>query len=276
MLNLLSGELYKLRKSKCFVISCVAVIVSVIMVYGMLYLANEIQQGNVENGMVGVVVSEDVGKNATEESVFESMQMIEILQVAIGNFVSVISVIFSAVFTIGEFGNGAIKNLAGKGYSRGKILVSKYISIILATVAFCILGTIVNTVLGCVFIGADTMSTQMVRDYIIYTLLMTGLVVATNSLVVTIAEISRNMAIGISVGVCMVGGISSIIFNGIDLLLHSFSLKPSKYWLLNLMQECPFTDFGSEIVTRIVVSTLVWAVVAIAAGMIHFHKADIK
>lgn len=276
MVNLLSGELYKLRKSKCFLICVALTVVSVVFMYGMLFLANEIQEGQIENGTAGVVVIEENTESLESESVFEDTGIIEVLQAVLGGFVAFIAVVFNAIYVIGEFGHGAIKNVVGKGHSRGKIFIVKYVSCILATVIMLATGAILNLALGCICMGTDSVNGAMLKDYTIYTLLMSGLIVAISSLVIAISEISRNLAVGISIAVCIVGGISSIIFKAIDLLFDRFGVQPSKYWLLNLMQECPVGGFESEIVTRIIVSIVLWTVPAIVIGMCHFGKADIK
>lgn len=276
MLNLLSGELYKLRKSKCFLVCLALMVVSVIFMYGTLYLANEMQQGEIENGTAGVVVSVDVQESSEGETVLENIMISEVLQVVMGGFCSFIVVIFNAIYVIGEFGHGAIKNMAGKGYSRSKIFISKYVSCLLGTVVMLVTGAVSNLAVGCIVIGTDSVNGVMLKDYTICTLLMSGLILAISSLVVAISEISRNLAVGISIAVCIVGGISSLIFLGVDLVLKRFSVQPSQYWLMNLLQECPYTDFGGEIVQRIIVSIVFWTSVSIVIGLCHFRKADIK
>ena len=276
MLNLLSGELYKLRKSKCFLICLALTVVSDIFMYGMLYLASEIQQGEVENGTAGVMVSTDEMDGSESETVFEELQIIEVLQAVLGGFSAFIVVIFNAIYVIGEFGHGAIKNVVGKGCSRSKIFMTKYISGILGTIVMLVIGVVLNLALGCIFKGTGSISGAMLKDYTIYALLVSGLILAISSLVITISEISRNLAVGISIAVCIVGGISSILFSGLDLVLERFSVKPSQYWLMNLVQECPFTDFGGEVVQRIIVSIVFWTVISLIAGLCHFRKADIK
>ncbi len=276
MLNLLSGELYKLRKSKCFLICLALIVVSVIFMYGMLYLASEIQQGEVENGTAGVMVLADETDGSESQTVFEEIQIIEVLQAVLGGFAEFIVVIFNAIYVIGEFGHGAIKNVVGKGCSRSKIFMTKYISGILGTIVMLVTGVVLNLALGCIFMGTDRITGAMLKDYTVYALLVSGLILAVSSLVITISEISRNLAVGISIAVCIVGGISSMLFSGLDLLLERFSVKPSQYWLMNLAQECPVTDFGGEIVQRIIVSIVFWSGVSLIVGLCHFRKADIK
>lgn len=276
MLNLLSGELYKLRKSKGFLVCLVLTVVSVIFMYGTLYLANEMQQGEIENGTAGVTVFTDGQESSESENVLEDITISEVLQVIMGGFCSFIVVIFNAIYVIGEFGHGAIKNMTGKGYSRSKIFISKYVSCILGTVIMLVTGAVSNLAVGCIVIGTDDINGIMLKDYTIYTILMLGLIMAISSLVVAVSEISRNLAVGISIAVCIVGGISSLFFSGLDLVLKRFSVQPSQYWLMDLVQECPYTDFGGEMIQRIIISIVFWTSASIIIGIYHFHKADIK
>lgn len=276
MINLLNAEWYKLRKGRSFWICCICIVASILFMYGTLCLVDGIQNGNVENGTGGVIVTVDGQDALGSQSIFESITVGEILQNIMGVFVILISGIFNIIFVIGEFGNGAIKNLTGKGYSRWKIFAAKHMVCMLTTEIMVLLSAILNYVMGCIFIGKACLEGTVLKDYVIYVLLMSALVVAINSIVAAISEISRSLAVGIVVAVCVAGGISSLLFNALDLLLHNFSVQPSDYWLTNLMNECPVSDFGTEIVLRIVISAIVWFGVSFAAGMWHFHKADIK
>ncbi len=276
MINLLNGEWYKLGKSRSFLVCCICIVASVCLLYGMLFLVDEVQKGNVENGTAGVFVTVDGQEPLSGQSVFESVTVGEILQNIMVVFVVLISGIFNIIFVVGEYGNGAMKNLAGKGYSRGKIFAAKHMVCMLTTEIMVLLSAILNYALGCIFIGKACLEGAVLKDYVIYVLLISALVVAINSIIAVISEISRSLAVGIVVVVCVAGGISSLLFNALDLLLHNFSVQPSSYWLTNLMEECPVSGFETEIVLRIVISVVVWFGVSFAAGMWHFHKADIK
>lgn len=275
MINLLNSEWYKLRKSRSFWVCCICVIASILFIWGMLIMVDKIQRGDLENGTAGMTVI--VGQETLEcQSIFELITVAEILQDIIGVFVLLISGIFNIIFVMNEFGHGAIRNLAGKGYARWKIFTAKYMICLLATEIMVLLSAVLNYVMGVILIGKAGIDEIVFKDYVIYVLLMSVLVVAVNSIVVAISEISRSMVVGIVAVVCVAGGISTLLFSVLDLLLHNFSVEPSKYWLTNLMEECPFSGFGTEIVLRIVISAVVWLCASLVVGMWHFRKADIK
>ena len=108
-----------------------------------------------------------------------------------------------------------------------------------------------------------------------YTGLQVLLGVAFAGLVVTISEMSRNLGAGISIslGVLMLG---NAVFTGVDLLFHGVDFRPSEYWIVNLMSQCPTTDISQDFVVRVVVAAAFWIVVSAALGMLHFKKADVK
>lgn len=273
MLNLLSGEFYKLKKSKSFLVCCMVMIVAVIFLYGTLFLADKIQQGEITNGTSGVVITSEV--NTEGGSIFDSLGVSDVFQQIAGNFGTMIPAIFTAIFVIGEFGNGAIKNLVGKGYFRAKIFLAKYITSSVAAVVIVFTGAVATVICGGIFMGADALSSTYMKAFVIYTLLETGLVVALNGIIVTISEMSRSMGIGISAGIGVVM-FSSFISGGMDLLLHRFGFRFSDYWMTDLMSNYPLSDFGGKIIFQIVMTIIVWSVLAIGAGVWHFGRTDVK
>lgn len=273
MLNLLNAEWFKLRKSKAFLACLVSVVISVIFTYGMLSMVNEIQTGGMQNGTGGVVVTADADFGTG--SIWDSLEIIEIYQQIVVSFISMISVIFSAIFVIGEFGHGGIKNLVGKGYSRGQVFLAKYAISVFGTAIMTIVSATLTFAIGCFFMGTDTLNGTLIGEYVIFTLLQMGLLIALNSLVVTLSEISRNLGAGISIGIGIVG-FSQLISSALDLMFRDFNFKASDYWILDLMGNCPLADFGAEIVWNIVFVVVLWSGIAIVGGMLHFGKADIK
>ena len=98
MINLLNGEWYKLGKSRSFLVCCICIVASVCLLYGMLFLVDEVQKGNVENGTAGVFVTVDGQEPLSGQSVFESVTVGEILQNIMVVFVVLISGIFNIIF----------------------------------------------------------------------------------------------------------------------------------------------------------------------------------
>lgn len=287
MINLLRGELYKLRKSKAFFICCTAAVLLVGLVYWMLFLADAVQRGEVANGTGGVYVGvAEAGGQMQEVSgrLLEEIGIMEVLQQMISNSAAIIMAVFAAIFVIGEYGTGAVKNIVGKGYAREKIFLAKYI----ATVAACLVIlalTVVFTVLagGVIMWSAgikQDWSGAFFADLLWYCAIQALLGAAVVGVVAAISEACRNMAAGITIGIGLLSGLSAIVINGLDFLIRwlfpQSTLRMADYWMLNLMTECPLQDIGASFAFRAALVSMVWIAFMAGAGILHFKKADIK
>lgn len=275
MLNLINGEFYKLKKSKSFYICCGVMVVMVLFVYGMLFMVDKIQQGELENGTGGVIVTSSGAENLGKESVFESIGILDVLQQMAGNFTAITTLIFTSLFVIGEFGSGAVKNLVGKGHSKGSVFFAKYVAVEAATAVMFLLCAAATFLFGCIFVGTGQINSIFIKDFIVYTLVQILMTMALNGIVVTTSEISRSVGAGIAVSIG-IACFSSIIFSGLDLVFHQFQLQPSDYWLTSLMVSCPIYDIPRDYMLQIAAAVILWSVAAIGIGIWHFKKTDIK
>lgn len=152
MPKLMYSEFYKLRKSKSFYICGIVTIVFVLLVYGTFFLMDKAQQEHVENGSYGVTVTvENVEENAP---VWDSIEILDVEQQMFGGFAGIIIAVFSAIFVIGEYGNGAMKNITGKGYARWKIFLTKYIATGIAVILLLLFMVFAVVLFGIIFKGS--------------------------------------------------------------------------------------------------------------------------
>lgn len=278
MFNLLKGEFYKLIKSRAFYVTCLVGIISVIFLYGMLLTASKIQSGEVENGSVGVVVSDEEMQESSVP-VLEKLTTLDILQQMYSNFTVFFIAVFISIFVVGEYTNGVIKNIVGKGYARWKIFISKYVMSALAAAFFMILTTVVTVVIG-YFVGAgqaaDSVSFMELLNYVGIQLLIC---IAYCGVVATVSELCRSMGAGIAVNFA-IATFSVIIVIALDdlvqLILPQSDFKISSYWLVSLMSECPIKDMKVESVLHIVAVSVIWIILTAGIGIFHFKKADVK
>ncbi|MBQ4529249.1 MAG: ABC transporter permease subunit [Lachnospiraceae bacterium] len=275
MINLLRGEVYKLRKSKCLYICCIALVAVVMLFYGMLMLADKIQQGELANGTYGVVVEET--SQETMPDFWSGQSILEIIQMMFGSFGSIIITVFVAIFAYGEYANGAIKNIVGKGHNRGKIFGVKYISTIISAILMMVLMTVATLFLGILFIGPEKVSYEVCKNLCYYAGIQLLLGAAFAGIVTVISQLCRNLGAGISISICMLT-FSSLITAGLDAVLYYFKLevKVSDYWIVDLISNCPSTDIDSSFAIRATVSAIIWIVAALGIGTLHFQKADVK
>ena len=266
MFNLLSGEFYKCRKSRSFVVCCLVVIVFVMFIYGCLWMAERIQKGEMNNGTAAVVVEVD----ETQE-----VQFVDIAQILFGVVGCVVTAVFVSIFVIGEYTNGAIKNVVGKGKPRSRIFLAKYIMSVLASVAILFAGVVATLIGGLIFLGTDSFNAEMIKNLCQYSVVQFLLGAALAGIVVSIGEMSRSLGVGIAVSVGVLT-MSDLLFMGIDLLFHKVDFTPSNYWIMNLSSQCPVNGVGSDFLGKVIISVIFWMAVSIAIGMLHFKKADVK
>ena len=265
MFNLLSGEFYKWKKSKSFVVCCVTMVAFIVLLCGMFAIADKIQKGEIANGSAGVVVADDMEPEISIMDIEQSMFPMACIFVA--SFVS--------IFVIGEYGNGAIKNIIGKGTARGKIFMAKYITSILAVMVILILMAVVTLIGGMLLFGTDSINAEFVKNLLQYVGVQLLLGAAYAGIIIAIGECSRNLGVGISVSLGVLI-FADILFNGLDLLFYKTDFKPSAYWVMNLVSECPINGLNHDFMLRAGSSVIFWLVVSAVAGMFHFKKADVK
>lgn len=274
MLNLLSGEFLKLRKAKSFYVCCILMVVLTFWIYGMLMIAEKINQGEIDNGTVGVTVSEEKMEE-TEGSIKEAIGMLDVYQQVACKLAALVTIVFTSIFVISEFGNGAVKNLAGKGYGRGRIFLAKYLVVEIASAVLFLICAASVFIGGCIFYGTGEIGGAFLKNYLVYTLFQLVLTMVFNGIIAAVGEVSRSLGIGITAAICILS-FSSLFFMGLDLVFHGLGIKPSNYWITELMINCPFTGADIEFVIHFVIASVFWTAAAAGVGLLHFKKADIK
>lgn len=277
MLRLFHAEIYKLRKGKSFYICAIITVAFVLLMYGMLLLADNIQKGNLENGTGGVIVSAN-GSDPKEVSgsIWDSIGVMDMMQeVFSGDAIGCILAIFVCIFVISEFSSGMLKNIVGKGCPRSIIYLAKLSAATLAAFCIALSGIAASLIAGRLFIGPDAFSPDFWEPLPVYIILQLLMVAAMTSLFVMIGECSRNIAGGIALGICS-AAFPALILNVIDMRFADGSITPSMFWPLTRMSGCPTGGFRAGFVTESIFVALFWIVVTTGCGIWHFLKTDIK
>lgn len=274
MFNLWKAECYKLTKSKNLLICALTIMGVICLLYGMLTVADKIANGDMENGTAGVVVSQ----SGQEDITFSLMEMnaADVLQQLFsGDLMALVLACFSSIMVAGEYGSGAIKNIVGKGYPRGTIYLARYLSIALGTVLLLIFGAAVNMAGAAVVLGKDAFYTGVWRDVSAYMGLQFLICIALSAVFTLVAEIGRNMAAAITMCIGTVI-IPELLAGVLDMLFNRTGFQPSGYWLISMCESCPVSGLEAGFAGRTVGIALAWIVAALAVGVWHFRKADIK
>lgn len=275
MINLLRGEFYKLFRSKSLYICCAVVAVFVVMMYGMFCLTDAVQQGTMENGSFGVTVSYE----GTEEvaSVWDEMDIATMAPFFFSSIGGIIVTIFAAVFVFGEYASGAIKNVVGKGYKRGTVFASKYMATAVGAVVIEFVMMLAFLLCEVTILKADRLNAEVFAEICGYAGIQFILGAALTGIIVLINQICRNLGAGIAIGVGVIM-FSSFITTGLNAVLTYFKINVdvSEYWVVDLISSCPMTGMDNGMIIRVIASAIVWFVVALGAGIVHFGKVDVK
>ncbi len=271
MFNLLKGEVYKLWRSKSLYICSAVMLVFVLLIYGMFSLADMMQQGELANGSYGVTVNEGV------TSVWDDMGISVIVQMMFSSVSALIVAIFASIYVFGDYANGAIKNVVGKGYSRSEVFLSKFVGTVVGTIVMQVVMILGVLLCEAVILGGNRLGAAVLGEICSYTAIQLLLETALTGIIVTISQICRNLGAGIAISACMIM-FSSFVTAGINALLKLMDINVNvcNYWILDLISECPIGTMDNNFLVRAVVSAIVWTVVAIGIGGIHFRKADVK
>lgn len=277
MFCLFHAETYKLKKSKSFYICAIATAAFVLLMYSMLLIANNIQNGSLENGTGGVIVSIDNETvTHTDTSIWDTFHLSDLMQeIFSGDTLGCILAIFTSIFVISEFSSGMLKNIAGKGCSRCSIYLSKLAAVILASALIALTGMCTVLAAGRLYIGADAVTGSLLKTLPVYIGLQLLMITAMESVFVLIGEITRNLAGGISIGICT-AAFPALFLNILDMQFADSSITPSLYWPMTRMSACPFEGFSSDYVLETILVSIFWTVLAACVGIWHFYKTDIK
>ena len=261
MINLLSAEIYKLRKSRSFKVSAALSVLFVAAIYLLQELLLSGMAGNVDKAMI------------------EEMSNIpHMLKQMYGQCNTIIFVtIFVCLFALGDYSSGAVKNIVGKGFRREEIYLARFLVTELGAVMIYLLTALAVLVGGFIFLGTEQINGAILYDFISYLSLQILYLTAYTAIIIMVCEITRNTA-GIFISILGIMLFSNIIFQGIDIVIKAAGIPftLSKYWITSVIGNCPETDIPSWFVTSSGISAGVWLIVSLTAGMLCFSWKDVK
>ena len=177
---------------------------------------------------------------------------------------------------IGEYTGGAMKNILGKGYSRNSVFLVKYSSAVLISMLLNLAVIMAVVLMGIVIVGTGRIDSQFWKDCLAYIGIELMLGAAFGGIVAAVSEIARNMAIGISASI-FITLFTGLLANGLDLFFRMLNIdfKVSNYWIICMIETCPVSGNNMDFVGRALYVTIMWIVLSLFIGMVHFHEADV-
>lgn len=277
MFNLFCAELYKWKKSKSFYICLLSAVCCVVLIWLSFLLADQIESGQVQNGTMGITVSEETLEEGQSASFLDEVPIMQVVQTFVGGgFSTLFTAIFICIWVVGEYTNGAVKNAVGKGYSRNSIFLTKYLSAVLTSLALDIAIIIASVLTGVAVMGTARIGDDFLPDCLAYVGIQLMLSVAFSGIIVTIGELTRSLAAGIGIGIFL-AALSSTFASGFDLLFATMHIdfQVSDYWITSVIENCPTEGINMDVVGGAIGVTAMWTALSLLIGMVHFHEADV-
>lgn len=260
MINLLSAEFYKLRKSRSFKVAAGLAVLFTVAVY---LLEELLLSGLVEN---------------VDKAMIERSNILHILKQMFGQCNTIIFVtIFVCLFAMGDYSSGAVKNIVGKGLRREEIYLARFLVTEFGAVLIYLLTALAVFIGGVIVQRTGQINGAVLYDFISYLSLQILYLTAYTAIIILVCEITRNTA-GILISILGIMLFSNMVFEGIDIVIKAvgapFTL--SKYWIMTVIASCPDADIPAWFVTSSGIAAGVWLIVSLAVGILYFSWKDVK
>ncbi|MBD5526314.1 MAG: ABC transporter permease subunit [Lachnospiraceae bacterium] len=261
MINLLSSELFKLKKSKSFRI---AAILTVLFAW-FAEAADVIVKRAYPQGMAAYSTP--------------YADTLDIVRQLFANTNAIIYVtIFICIFVLGDYTCGAIKNYVGKGYRREEIYLAKFLVTEFGAVMLYLLTAVAAFAGGIVCYGTEQLDGAFYHDFISYLSLHILYLTGYTAIIVLVCGMARNMAVGIIVSMLGVMLMSNVLVQAADMVIRYFGadFAVSEYWITTVISGCPVTEIPAQFITSSGMTTVVWLIAAMVGGMLWFSRRDVS
>lgn len=265
MSNLLSAELYKLRKDLNFRIMAALAVILTVAQYGI----NAILENTLRAS----------GEQADRMEALARIGILDMLHNMFSNTNAIIFVtIFVCCFVLNEYSSGMTANFVGKGYKRAKVFFAKFLVAELGAVLLYLLTALTTFFAGIFFRGTGEINVAFFYDFGVFFTLHILYLTAYNAVIILICTLTGNMAAGILVSVLGIMLLSNVMAQGIDFALSYMGIQTgvSQYWIGAIIASCPVRDIPSRFIMVSGIATVFWLAASLAAGMVWFEKRDIR
>lgn len=248
MNRLLKFEFRKLFRQKSFYI-CGAIMVGMILLSTVTI-----------NMMMDIMASAD-GSITTGMEGYMGYHGLQMLADALNNSsLSIILAVFLPLYVCSDYTSDTLKNIIAKGYGRVSIYASKFIVSLTAVTIYVLICWLTGFLSGTAFWGAGSLGDSSAGEFILVLLTQLLLAYAYTAFFFFIGVTLRKGGGAIAVGI--VGPIVlNLIISFVDAFWDKKSFTLADYWLDNMMINASSTSLTSEVMTRSIVTALIYIIV---------------
>lgn len=260
MLNVLRSDIYKLFKTKSFIIiTLIALTLSCVTVF----ISSHFAKSGIVMTSTNTAVSTD--NIDALNNMLSSLTVVNSINKAFNDTTYLLNIcIFAAIFITLDFSSGAIKNIASKGLSRNTLYMSKLITVFVGTFIIMLIS-IVGVILSSLSVfELGELNNKILLDSIINISKQISLSLGMASVFVAIAYISRSNIVSIVSGVILVTILPSI------LSLFKNKMNINDYFIPNAISNISNLSINPYLLS------LIYIVIATSIGILIFRRQDIK
>ena len=250
MLNLLRSDFYRLFRSKSYYI---CMFVTALLV------------------VLGIIVASLTSRIDSTINVSLPNGLEYGLSAFTGNIPMMLGIIIG-IFVAAEFTHGTMKNVVSKGFSKTKIYLSKYITMLAAAYIYLLFIWVIATI-GATIISGEfgAFNGKYIAAIGIELLLYAGLI----ALLLLVAMVVKNLGGVIAINIIYILLVDQLFFSLLQLIVKN-KIEFTKYSLLNnILFYSNNTAVGSDYLRSAIIAVAVF-VVATAIGIFAFKKSDVK
>lgn len=246
MINLIRGEFYKLKKSKCFV--------------GMIFLWALFSM------MIVYCLIKDAHANISMCGV---LGIAEFLQLQI--FFNFLYATFAGLFISNDFSNNTINRTFTYGYSRSQVILSKIIVYVLYSLLLEVVTAVITGILFTKMYGFNNFDGVNIQLYLFRVIFVSMLCIIASSLIIAVVSVlSKSIIITLTSAFAILWIIN--FTSGFEKFAKAvFCILPCASILVSM---APFAPKGEIIIT--IVSSIIVSIISVLVIIKHLNKLDIK
>lgn len=251
MKNLLSSDLYKLRRLKSFWV-CLLI--------------------NIGLGLANVLLIQ-----FTNDGAPNGMGALEYFPRCFSTSTPLFACISISIFAAGEFGYGTMKNIASHGFRRSAIFFSKTLVGWLISLLYIVSYFLFTFFPALIFWGTGTASETFVTDALVITALQILLTLAFSTLFTAVAFLLRQSGGAMAISICimqfsLLGASLAQLF--LQEVLHIENQLPS--YLISSCMNALYDPLTQEVIQRCLLVGFGFLALFLLCGLLPFRKRDIK
>jgi ABC-type transport system involved in multi-copper enzyme maturation permease subunit len=283
MLNLIKMDLYRLIRSKAFIIMILVTILATLFFSYAYYVTDSSKdffQG-VQDGMSGTETT-SYGITLDANNLKETYTLNDLFKSVTGNApIVIIITIFASIFVVAEENSGYVKNILGQIPHREFVVFSKLTTVALQLLVVMATSALSTFAFGKLFFN-HRFSLGSFGEFMSHFGINYLLCFALCALIVFLSIVMRSKILPIIIGILISAGPISLLYNGVDYLIEKIFYSANETMNFSIANYLPYgcmtslakSNAGDDFIRAIIVG-VVFSLIFILAVIPIIRKRDV-